>query len=167
MKRLIRTSLVAGLLLTILVALPGCGFHLRGDYALPPSISPVYIEGARQDLHADLSELMRSAQIQVTSDQPEASSTLRVRRYRSDRRVLALDSNGKVAEYGLIEELRFDMVDAAGKEMVAEQAVRVLQSYINTEEQVLGKQQEENTLRRSMRRDLAAQTMRRLQTQLK
>lgn len=162
-----RKPLVAGLLLIVLMSLAGCGFQLRGDYALPSSISPVYIEGARQDLQADLSELLQSAEIAVTGDRPEASSLLRIRRYRSDRRVLALDSNGKVAEYGLIEELRFDMVDAAGKQMIAEQAVRVLQSYINTEEQVLGKQQEEGTLRDSMRRDLAAQTMRRLQIQLK
>lgn len=157
----------AGLLLLSLLPLQGCGFHLRGDYVLPSHISPVFIEGARADLRADLSDLIQGAQIQVTEDRPKASSLLRVRKYRSDRRVLALDSNGKVAEYGLIEELRFDMVDAAGSEMIPEQAVRALQSYINTEEQVLGKQQEEGTLRRSMRRDLAAQTMRRLQSQLK
>lgn len=155
---------VAGLLLATLA---GCGFQLRGDYSLPASISPVYVEAARADIKADLGRLLQSSEVQVTKDRKQAAGILRLRSYRSDRRVLALDSNGKVAEFGLIEELRFDMVDAQGETLIPEQKIRAMQSYINSGEQVLGKQQEEGSLRRDMRRDLAAQMMRRLQTQLK
>lgn len=156
--------IAAGLLLT---ALAGCGFQLRGDYSLPASINPVYVEAARADIKADLGRLLQSSEVQVTTDRKRASGILRLRSHRADRRVLALDSNGKVAEYGLIEELRFDMIDAQGKILVPEQKIRAMQSYINSGEQVLGKQQEEGSLRRDIRRDLAAQMMRRLQTQLK
>lgn len=162
-----RSICVASLLLALLLSLQGCGFHLRGDFELPSYISPVYVAGARSDMRTDLTRLFRQSGIEVAGEQSAASSILRIRKFTSDRRVLALDSNGKVAEFGLIEQMRFDMVNAAGEEILPEQTVTVRQSYINTEERVLGKQLEEDSLRSSMRRDLATQTLRRLQTQLK
>jgi LPS-assembly lipoprotein len=80
--------------------------------------------------------------------------------------VLSVDGNGNVAEYELHEGVRFALVAADGSALVKSQIVSAITTYLNTETQVLGKQQEEGTLRKDLQRDLASQIMRRLQVQL-
>ena len=147
----------------------GCGFQLRGISNLPAFISPVYIQGLAQNhpLQVELVQLLESSATATTADGEAAASTLQISNYSSDRRVLSVDGSGKVAEYELREGVQFQLVNATGTELVAAQPVSVIQSYINTEDEVLGKQQEEGILRTAMRRDLAGQIMRRLQSQLK
>lgn len=148
--------------------LSGCGFKLRGLYSLPDSISPLYIEGTGSgpELSQALASQFESAGIKVTNDRRSANAILRFSDYRSDRRVVALDRKGKVAEYELHEALRFDLVDSFDAVLVDSQQVSLLQSYANPEDRVLGKQLEEDTLRGDMRRDLAGQIIRRIETQL-
>jgi len=157
----------AVLLLALIIE--GCGFKLRGVYSLPDSISPIYIEGvSREHEMADaLTSQLKSSGILVSNERKEANAILSVSHYRSDRRVVALDKSGKVAEYELHEALRFQLVDGSGTELVSSQQVNLLQSYSNPEERVLGKKLEEESLRRDMRRDLASQIMRRLEAQLR
>jgi LPS-assembly lipoprotein len=71
-----------------------------------------------------------------------------------------------VAEYELHEGATFSLIAADGHELVKEQIVSITSTYLNSETEVLGKQQEEGTLRKDMQRDLASQIMRRLEAQL-
>ena len=166
LRRIHTTALV---LLILTAILSGCGFQLRGLASLPASISPLAIEGVGDDsdLRTALTTQIEDAGVRVISDKGEANSVLRITDRRSDRRITALDRNGKVIEYELLESLRFDLTDDAGRALVAPQAVNVVQSYVNPEIEVLGKQQEEESLRRGMRLDLAGQLVRRLETQLR
>jgi LPS-assembly lipoprotein len=159
---------IAILLLILTVA--GCGFKLRGVYSLPDSISPLYITQAGDDgneLTNALTVQLESSGIIVASERKQASAVLQLSDHSSDRRVVALDKSGKVAEYELHETLRFKLIDRSGTELVPPQQVNQLQSYANPEVRVLGKQLEEDILRRDMRRDLAGQIIRRLETQLR
>ncbi len=154
-------------LLLVLVT-EGCGFKLRGIHSLPASISPLFIEGVSREheLTNALTSQLKSAGILIIDERKEANAILRLSDYSSDRRVVALNKSGKVAEYELHEALRFELVDGSGTELVSSQQVSLLQSYVNPEDRVLGKQLEEDFLRRDMRRDLADQIIRRLETQL-
>jgi LPS-assembly lipoprotein len=152
----------------VLLVVQGCGFELRGIHSLPASISPLYIEGVKRnnELTEALTSQLNSAGVVVTQERKAASAILRLSDYNSERRVVALNKKGKVAEYELHEGLRFALLDRSGAELISSQQVNILQSYVNPEDRVLGKQLEEDSLRQDMRRDLAGQIIRRLETQL-
>ncbi|AKH20918.1 LPS assembly lipoprotein LptE [Sedimenticola thiotaurini] len=154
--------------LLALALLQGCGFQLRGAIALPSHIAPVYIQGLGEydDLRLELTQIFSFSDIQVVTDPQAAASTLKISNRSSDRRVLSVDGNGNVAEYELHEGARFSLVATDGTVLVEAQPVNTITTYLNSETEVLGKQQEEGSLRRDLRRDLASQIMRRLQAQL-
>jgi len=156
------------LLLLALALLSGCGFQLRGKIALPANIGPVHIQGLGEydEVRRELVQLIRFNDIQVTGQREQAGSILRISDRSSDRRVLSVDGNGNVAEYELHEGARFTLLAKDGTTLVESQPVSTLNTYLNSETEVLGKQQEEGQLRKDMQRDLAAQIMRRLQAQL-
>jgi len=164
-----RRSIALLPLLLLLTLLQGCGFQLRGAAKLPAEIGPVLIHGlpAQDTLYRELSQLLGEGAVGVTREQAQAGSLLRILKRNSHRRVLSVDSHGKVAEYELAESAEFDLVDAKRKGLVPPQTVLVVRSYTNTEQQVLGKEQEEAMIREEMRRDLAGQIIRRIEAGLR
>lgn len=163
------------LLLLLPLLLQGCGFHLRGSGSesaggrLPAAISPVYIQGVATGdrLYPALAGALRAGGAEVTNDPAVAASRLLIDDRRSDRRVLSVDSRGKVLEYQLDEGLRFHLLLADGTERVGPQSIDVVQTYLSADVLVLGKAEEERTLRVEMYRRIADQLVRRLVAQLR
>ncbi|MCB1856664.1 MAG: hypothetical protein KDI63_00220 [Gammaproteobacteria bacterium] len=168
-----RLCLSGLLLIGLTLTIQGCGFHLRGTqstaFSLPQSISPLYLSGlgAGSYLKIQLENRLVDAGIQLTDAPPEAAATLHVNGPKSNRRVLAVDSRGKVIEYLLTEKLTFSLSAKNGGNQVAPQSIDLSQSYINPEEKVLGAQEEERSLREDMWRSMADQIIRRLAAQLR
>lgn len=162
-----RTRLLPALL--VLALLQGCGWHLRGDLDLPPSISPLFIQGlARYDkLRMELGSSLTSSGVEVAEQPNKAGAILRILNRSTNKRVLSvIGTTGKVAEYELQEALEFDMLDADGQELFPKQRVEVIRTYINREEEVLGKRREEETMRKEMRRDLVSRVLTHMQANL-
>jgi LPS-assembly lipoprotein len=158
------------LILLALLLLQGCGWHLRGDLDLPPSINPLYIQGlARYDrLRMELDRALTDSGVEIVEQQNKADAILRIQRHSVNKRVLSVTGEtGKVAEYELHESIAFDMVDAKGQELFPSQQVEILRTYTNREDEVLGKEREEETLRKEMRRDLISGMLRHMQANLK
>lgn len=162
------------MLASLALLLQACGFHLRGmgdtsKTALPSGIGPVQIQGlARGDfLHRQLEEMLIDSAAGFAGQADKAGSQLRISGRVSDRRVLAVDSRGKVIEYELREGVSFSLIDPSGAKRVPEQSVTLLQNYLNPEQEVLGAAQEEQRLREEMQRRMADQIMRRMAAQLR
>ena len=166
------TASVLILLLSTLL-LQACGFQLRGTGTaavnLPAYISPLHIEGLalNDDMRRVLILLIQNDSVQVTEEKGEAASVLRIKNQRSDSRVLAIDAGGKTVESELFEGLQFDLVDSKGVVLVSQQNLASTRSFLYSDVLVLGKQEEEKSLRTSMRRDMARQLVVRLSSQLK
>ena len=69
---------------------------------------------------------------------------------------------GKVREYQLVQSLRFQLLDRAGKALIPPTGLSARREYTFDDSQVLGKEQEEALLYRDMQNDLVQQLMRRL-----
>lgn len=162
---MIQTPLRWALLCAALLALSACGFQLRGQADLPSDISPVFVQGLGEydPIRRELTAQLGFSDIEITETKAEAGSVLKISARQSEKRVLSVDSHGKVAEYELHESLKFALHDAKGEQLLPEQRVALNRDYINTGEQELGKQEEEQMLRQDMRRDLASEIMRRMQ----
>jgi LPS-assembly lipoprotein len=111
----------AFLALAAMVLLAGCGFHLRGDHALPEQISPVQITGIDRfsDFHRKLRFALMDNGIGV-SDGADARTQLVLQGFRGKEFVTALDREGKAAEYELSRAVRFSLREkATGQVLVA------------------------------------------------
>lgn len=156
--------------LLAMLALAGCGFHLRGVAEIPPSLSPMLVQGlpAHDALRVELENLLAESGVVFTPQREQARAILTLRDRKSDKRVLSVDRHGKVAEYELRESLRFQVTRPDGGELLPLQQAAITRGYVNTGgDQVLGKQAEELLLRADMRRDLLSQILYRLEAQLR
>ncbi len=153
-------------LVTLLLAatLAGCGFHMRGstpDTQL--GFASVYLDApAGSPIERDLRTAVRTGETQLASDQKSAAVTLRVLSQAQEKKVLTLNTEGKVREYSLTYRVRFEVADANNKKLLQppEIALQSILSY--SEEQALAKEQEERITFDDLRRDAVGQIMRQL-----
>ena len=156
------------LLLTLLI-LQGCGYHLRQSAELPASVSPIMINGLNTytGFGRELAHRLESNTVQVTRDREEANTMLHISKYRRKSRTLTVDGSAKVAQTELRHTLSFELIDASGTTLVPQQDIKVVRSYINTEEQKLGKVTEARQLTEGIQQELARIIILRIQSHLK
>jgi len=156
--------LLAGLVLI----LPACGFHLRGTVQGPPELTPAYVEATQSsELAEELRQALRDAGVQLTAGPTEAKTRIRILGEKYNTRVLSVDGQGKVVEYELHYRLDFEVLDAAGTELVPRQKIDVVQSLVNPDIEVLGKLEEESLMREDMRRDMLGRMLERIRAHLR
>ncbi len=167
MHRKFRLS-IGILVVLLLTALQGCGFHLRGAAELPSSISPIYLSGVAEHdpLRREFRQAFGAANVQLITDQSKASSLLKISKQRQDRRVLSVDSRGKAVEFEIHHALNFELLNLDGTSLMKNQSVGSQRAYENSETGILGKNQEESLLRRDLRLDLIRRIVNRMQEQL-
>ncbi len=150
-------------LLVLILALAGCGFHLRGEVKLPANISTVRIEAPNRLLQDELSIYLKAGGAHVTTRAEPADATLALSGEDFQRRVLSVDPNtGKAREYELAYTVSVSMTRADGSVLLAPQQVRLVRDYVYDQDAVLGKSREEDVLRDEMRRDAVQQVLRRM-----
>ncbi len=155
------------LLVVAAVLIHGCGFHLRGSVELPEAMARTYIQGSTWDpMVIELRYALRSAGVTVAEEAADSTAVFRLLGHDFNRRTLSVDGDGKVVEYELHLRVRFDVTDPQSQALVPEQTIDLVRGYLNPDTQVLGKQQEQDTLRREMQRDMAQRILDRLYAQL-
>ncbi len=174
-----KRSIIVSLLATGGVLLVSCGFHLRGvDKAvLPAELAVLRLAGppaaaaaagrnsaAPDELAAALREALAvQAGVRVVDETAtEAVAVLVLAAERVSTRVLSVGASGKVDEYLLRYEVDFRLLDADGRERLAPQTLRLERSYRFDPLRVLAKEREERDLVQALRREAAAQIVRRL-----
>ncbi len=152
----------------LLLLLSGCGFQLRGagTYKLPDSLATlrVIVQGSQSvndPLRLAMEDVLRTqagGTVVQTGDVP----LLILSTENIDNQVLTVDTSGKVNAYLVRYELGFNVVDAAAEPLLPPQTLRLQRDYRFNPLNVLAKEQEEETLRRELRRDALSQIVRRL-----
>jgi LPS-assembly lipoprotein len=152
------TSLI--LLLTSLL-LSSCGFHLRGQAALP--FDTLYISGSPQ-FTGQLTRMVRAgSQTRITDNPQEARVTLEILGEQRERAILSLSSSGRVREITLSYRVSYRVYDQKKKEYVQNSQIALRRDLSYTDTDVVGKEQEEALLYRDMQSDAVQQMVRRLQ----
>ncbi|HAC33197.1 MAG TPA: lipoprotein B transmembrane [Gammaproteobacteria bacterium] len=158
-------GVVTGLLLLVLTA---CGFHLRGQLDLPPALASTYIEsnGADSNLIKRLRSSLLGNGVVVTAKRSEATAILRILRDSYDRRVLSVGGGRKIREYEIHYAVQFELVELGGDPLVAPQTVELFRDYTYDEDDILGKQGEEASIRKDMIREAGDRILRIIQAAL-
>jgi len=158
---------VGALLALLSLFIAGCGFHLRGSYQIPPSLSPIHVvAGQASGLAREIRRSLRISGIAMTEMRSEAKAVIRVLHERFDRRVLSVDGRGKVIEFELRFQADFEVEDSSGNLVVPRGRVRLVRSQINPETSTLGQLEEEQWIREDLYRDAGDRVLQQIRARL-
>ena len=146
--------------LTLALSLSGCGFALRGDYALPYTGVYVAAPANSQMLNTLKRELQASQKFEP--DAKAAQAQLNIVLEERDKKILSLSGTGRVREFQLKTVVQFQLVEASGAVIIATNELSLSRRMSFDDTQVVSKQQEEALLFADMERDIAGQIMRRI-----
>jgi len=161
----------AGVLLCLLSLLSACGFHLRGAYRLPASMTTTYVDAANEnsELVRSLKRALQASDIHLVDSTQQAGAILRLFDERRTRRVISVDSRGRAREYALSYQVSFQLLatqqepQQEPQQEHAKQTLKLERDFLFDAEDVLGKGREEATLIRDMQQDMVRLIMLRLQ----
>lgn len=147
----------------LLLLLSGCGFHLRGSVELPQAMARSYIVADKSSaLGLELENTLRAAGGEVVRTRAEATAVLTLHEERLGSRVLTLDTQGRASGLVLTLLASFSLVDGAGALLVDREGVRIEREYSFDPDNVLAQGGEASVLHEEMRRQAAAQILRRV-----
>jgi len=102
----------------------------------------------------------------VTADRTEATAVLRLINDRYDQRVLSVGHGNQVLEYELYYAVQFELVEVGGDSLVARKTIQLIRDYTYDQNDVLGRQNEQNIIRKDMVREAADRVLRTIQVAL-
>ena len=103
-----------------------------------------------------------STSTRVVATAAEAQATLIVLGDLSQKKIMSLNSAGRVREYQLERTFVFMVANAAGQQFVPQSTIRITREMTFDDAAVLSKQAEETLLWRDIQNDMVQQLMRRL-----
>jgi LPS-assembly lipoprotein len=158
-----RRSFLMSLAAIALLALAGCGFHLRG--AATFTFDSIYLNSAGSpSFNNELRRAFVGAGSAAVSDSAAAAQVvLDIPVVQDDKEVLSLSSAGAVREFQLIKRVSFRLHDKEGADWMPAGEITIRRSYTFNETQALARDLEEQRLQRDMQTDAIQQIVRRLQ----
>jgi LPS-assembly lipoprotein len=146
------------------LAVPGCGFRLRGEATLP--FETLYVQGAATSpFTIQLKRSISSGTKTRLTDRPqEAQAVLHILGERQDKEILALSGGGRVREYYLRYHVTYRLTDPKlATEYIAPTEIVLRRELTYSDAEALAKESEEMLLYRDMQADAARQLLFRLQ----
>jgi len=144
-------TVLTALLLSLVLS--SCGFRLKGDYQLPPSLLDLNLQSS--DHHSELSRLVRHqlARYQVNLVNTDDAPVLRLGKDTFERGTLSLFSSGQVAEYELIYTVNYQLVLKESEVQNFELSIR--RDYLDDPQSAQAKSRERAQLLREIRSEAA------------
>lgn len=147
----------------------GCGFHLRGKIPLPEKLEVIAVTTPAThaidvaDVKEEMVSALEAGGAQVVSDPASARAVLDMYEVNFDRKVRTIDTRGKVTGYILRYDIKYRVVDAEGKQL-RDTHLALQRDYNFDPEQILQAEEEEDSLREDMVKELTRRIMRQLVT---
>jgi LPS-assembly lipoprotein len=150
--------------LLAVMLITGCGFHLRGQADLSPELARTHIVGVSpySEFATNLRQQLRANGVQIV-EAKQSTSTLRITRNESGKRVLSVDQNGKVLEFELYSVISFEVTGRDKTTLLKNQTISLSRSFLFDVNDVLGKEEEETLLREDLQEDAVRLMIYRLQ----
>lgn len=151
------------LIFTCFALVSGCGFALRGNIELPPSLDAIVIDGGEPELVDELSSALETAGSRVVEEEEdEGASVMTFTLSEYDREVRTTDANGLATAYDIRYRVSYDLRDSEGEELQVKQTLAQNRVLDYNPLQELQSEEEERFLQEEMRTELVLQILRRL-----
>lgn len=155
------------LILWISCLLVGCGFHLRGMIDMPQWVNHVaiIIETGHRDLESLLRVQFESYHIQLDENIHQAQYWLVIEQDREEQHITSVSSSTTPRQYQITYSVRYKFQKANGQEIIPSSLIVLTRQITINSDRILGSNDEENKLKKEMRRDAAIQIIERISAQ--
>ena len=148
-----------------IVLLAGCGFTLRGSVDLPPELQTLSLANPNDnsDIKREVRRALLANRINLVEDAQSERYALAVGNEQGSERILSVNSNARAGEYELTMSVTWQLLSQQdvvfGPEIISLDKV-----YLADPNNAVAKNEEAELIREEMRRELAIQILRRLQS---
>ena len=146
-------------------SLAACGFHLRKEAQLPPSMQRVHLEidDSSSVLAKDLAKALPRSGTQVVDTVEPGVAVMKFTANTFSTDVLSVSGNARANEYSLRYHVEFEVTDAAGTSLLPKQTIELSRDFTFDASQALGVAAETDMLTKELQRDMVDTILRRLQ----
>ena len=153
------------LLISMMLLVSACGFHLRGYADL--SFKTIYVARGNSELGRDLIRSLKTTNVKVVNNPESAEVIIDLLGENRRKNILSLGSSagtstGAVREFELFYTVTFRIKDRGSKESPEAQQIQNRRDFSYSDVNALGKAYEETQLYDSMRQDVVRQIVRAL-----
>ena len=154
-----RRRLTQWLFVLSTLLLSGCGFHMRGAPDLP--FHSIYLDMPQTStLYTELKRNLRAGGTEVVTDPKQAEVILQVVSDTKDKKILSLNTYGRVREHALYQHFTFVVKDTNNKVLIKPTEITLKRDISYNEQQELSKQAEEVLIYREMQTDIVQRVLR-------
>ena len=154
----------AALLLLATALLSGCGFHLRGEVKLAPSLQRVIVISSDpgSPLKRSVEDAMKRAGATMAAAPGEGVAEIRMTGVSVQTLVGSVGGNARVNEFNMVYHVDLEIVDGGGKTVLEKQPIEQTRSFTFDQTQAAGTGAQQDVIRREMDRDMAQTVMRKI-----
>jgi len=138
------------LILLAVFLLSGCGYHLRGAYALPGELKKVYLAGGSGQLRDQFKQIMKASSGELLAAPAGAGIVVKVSGEDFRRRALSLSSRGKSNEFELLYHLEYELANDKNVALTERIPLEIKREYFNDQQDIMAKDNEESVIRKEM-----------------
>lgn len=157
-----KSSVVA--ILTLVLSLAGCGFTLRGSVDLPAALQTLQLESPNPDseIVREVRRMLRNNDVALVETGTDATWRLGVGLEANSERVVSVNANARAGEYEITMSVAAQL--RRGTQTIGPETLSVSRVYLADPESAVAKNEEAELIRSELRRELAQQILRRLQS---
>ncbi len=147
-----------------LLLLAGCGFHLRRSAQLPAGMQRVHLTvSGSSDFRRALARAVVASGSTLADDAGPGVAELQVPVARFDTDALTITGQGRISEYAVHFQVRFDVADAHGHVIVPSQKIDMSREFTYDASHAVGNATQVAAIRASLIQDMVQSMMFRLQ----
>lgn len=153
----------------LLLALAGCGFHLRERLSLPAQLEPVRVVSVDRysPLAQSLALTIERSGVQLAGEGAGRATVLDILSERWGDTPISVDAFGRSQEFTLRYAVIFELRDPEGRVIVPRQVIELARDYVSNPVNAVGTEGERELLARELRREMGESILRRVATVLK
>ncbi|TAL92626.1 MAG: hypothetical protein EPN69_08240 [Rhodanobacter sp.] len=159
-----RRPIQASLLLFAALALGACGFHLRKNAALPPSMQRVHLAvNGDSYFQRQLARALGTSGVTVEDDAGSGIAELRVPTAAFSTDTLTSGGYARISEFAIHYTVQFVVTDASGQVLVPTQHINMSREYSYDASDTIGNASQVEQIQKSLDDDMVQAILFRLQ----
>lgn len=145
-------------------ALSACGFHLRGEAVLPPTMHRVYVESSDlfSPLKTNVEAALTRSGAKVENAPGEGIAEVKLGAVSLAPVVRSVNSNARVSEFTMLYHVELEISDSAGKTLLQKQVIEQQRVFTFDQTQAIGTGAEQDIIKKEMERDMTQAILRRV-----
>ena len=149
------------LVLAVSIILTGCGFHLRGQIDVPPSLMRMHVKGDDIELVNEVEKSLKFSSIEIVEEGAADAALLDLSGTTYEKEVNDTDASGIATSYKLTYTVPYVVRDAE-QELLQREKLHQNRTLSYDAADILVFEREEQYLVEEMRKDLISQLLRRM-----